>query len=121
VYIDAGVTNYTVDAYLSTIGNVGFALRWTDSSNLIAVEATGGNWVAYDCVSGTCTQVASTPLTGVGTYAVTLNGNYIALYTPTGYTAGVVSSSKQFDTHGSFHRQGLLVQTTYRLSRTALL
>lgn len=93
VYINAGVSNYTVDAYLSTIGDFSFALRWTNSSNLISVTTIGGNFTAYDCVSGTCTQVASAPLAGVGTYAVTLNGNYIALYTPTGYAAGTVSSS----------------------------
>jgi hypothetical protein len=39
----------------------------------------GGLFSAYVCVAGTCT--------------VTLNGNYIALYTPTGYGAGAVSGS----------------------------
>jgi hypothetical protein len=93
VYINAGVSNYTVDAYVATIGDFSFALRWTNSSNLIAIVMNGGNFTALDCVSGTCTQVATTPLAGPGTYAVTLNGNYIALYTPTGFASGAVSSS----------------------------
>jgi hypothetical protein len=93
VYINAGVSNYTVDAYVATIGQFSFALRWTNSSNLIAIQTNGGNFTAFDCVSGTCTQVATTPMAGAGTYAVTLNGNYIALYTPTGFASGAVSSS----------------------------